>query len=262
MEIRELEIKFEQCVNFKRMDMEGLHHVKSLPYLSVVQSVEGSYDIQIGDGPLYQTGDGGFFVAASQVTQNILHHSNPETHRMHNRWIFLDVVVNRKYRLDMVYRFPTVLPPAEAEEMKKLFDELFSAPDDICRRLSLHYRIIGVLLRAATPIEYSDKDDPLFGVIKYIEKHYRQKISVGELAKSVHLSESGFYLAFQRVFQTSPIAYLNHYRLTLASYLLRETDKTIAQISEEVGFSDQLYFSKMFRRVFLVSPRAYRKSRV
>ena len=262
MEIKELEIKFEQCVDFRRMDMEGLHHVKSLPYLSVVQSVEGSYDIQIERGPLFQTGDGGFFVAASQVTQNILHHSNPATHRMHNRWIFLDVVVNRKYRLDMLYRFPTLLPPAERAEMQALFDELFAKSGDVCARYSLYYRVIGVLLRVATPIEYADKDVPLFSVIKYIEKNYKQKITVPELAKLVRLSESGFYLAFQRVFQTSPIAYLNHYRLTLASYSLRTTDKTIAQIAEEVGFSDQLYFSKLFRRVFYVSPRAYRKSQV
>lgn len=261
MKIEKLEIKFERCTLSGRGNFEGIHHVKSLPWLSVVQSVEGSYDIQIDDGPTYHTGTGGFFIAASQVTQRITHHCDPLTKKMYNRWIFLDVTVNQKYRLDHLFEFPTILPPAEKTAMNRLFDALFENADDLCERMSLYYRIVKLLLLVAIPKKEVGNSE-LLKVIDFLHDRYAYPISVAELAKVAHMSESYLYSCFKKQFGISPIAYLNHYRLTIASDLLKQTDLPITRIAEEVGFQDPLYFSRLFRKAFRTSPREYRQSAV
>lgn len=258
MEIREISIQYERCVMATPQDMEGVHHIKSLPWLSLVQSVSGSYDIQIDDRDPCQTGAGGFFIAASQVTQSILHHCDPTTGLMQNRWVFLDVLINKKYRMDNLFDFPTLLPREETEEMNSLFNQLFAKKEDLCERMSLYYRIVKILLRVAKPKKLLGNES-LLAVIHYLHRHHAKQIEVSELAEVAHMSESNLYASFKRQFGTSPIAYLNHYRLTLASDLLKQTDLPVAKIAEQVGFSDPLYFSKLFHKTFRASPRQYRK---
>ena len=58
------------------------------------------------------------------------------------------------------------------------------------------------------------------------------------------------------------VAYLNHVRLANAARLLRETNRSIADISSETGFSDQSYFDKRFRRAFGSTPKEFRAEAV
>ena len=106
MEIRKAEIKYLKKDGFISDSNINVKHVKVLPWLSVVQSVEGSYDITLGTGRKEQTGDGGFFIAPSGVQQTIVHHVNSESGRMKSRWLFIDVEINNAYKLDSLYKFP------------------------------------------------------------------------------------------------------------------------------------------------------------
>jgi len=54
------------------------------------------------------------------------------------------------------------------------------------------------------------------------------------------------------------VAYMNHVRLSNASRLLCETDRSIAEIASEAGFSDQSYFDKRFKRAFGRTPKEFR----
>jgi AraC family transcriptional regulator len=56
----------------------------------------------------------------------------------------------------------------------------------------------------------------------------------------------------------SLIAYLNQFRVSKAQALLETTDKSIAEIGQEVGFCDQSYFGSVFRRLLNTTPREYR----
>jgi AraC-like DNA-binding protein len=66
---------------------------------------------------------------------------------------------------------------------------------------------------------------------------------------------------FKQVAGMTLVAYLNHVRLANAARLLKETDRTIADIASEVGFSDQSYFDKRFKRAFGGAPRDFRVGR-
>jgi len=63
---------------------------------------------------------------------------------------------------------------------------------------------------------------------------------------------------FNRELGLSPWDYLNRYRIYQAKELLRRTSDSIRAIARQVGFKDQAYFSRVFRKVTGVSPKAFR----
>ena len=256
MEIQSAEIKYFRKDGFYSKTIDNVRHTKVLPYLSIVQSVEGSYDITLGNGPTMQTGEGGFFVAPSGVQQNIVHHVNEKSGVMTCRWLFIDVNINNAHRLDSLYQFPIVLDSHFQKKMNDLFDALFST-EDFWDNYSCCYQILGLLLQGS---EYAKNriNQGIQNSVEYMMKNHTQAISISELAKIANMSESNFYTAFKKCFGSSPIAYLNHYRLSLAAALLTETNSTVSEISYKVGINDPLYFSKLFKKAHGISPKEYR----
>ncbi|MGN0142418.1 MAG: AraC family transcriptional regulator [Roseburia sp.] len=97
-------------------------------------------------------------------------------------------------------------------------------------------------------------------ILKYIENHYMEKITIADIAEEVGLSQSHFMKYFKNTMGTSFIDYLNEYRLTMASRLLVSSDSSVLAIAEEVGFDNLSYFNRMFKKRFGKTPREYRKS--
>jgi len=100
---------------------------------------------------------------------------------------------------------------------------------------------------------------PLFD---HLEKHFGEPIQVQEAARICGMSESHFMSFFKRATGQSFMAYLNHCRIERAQALLVMTEKSVSDISQEMGFCDQSYFGTVFRKLIGVTPAAYRsKSR-
>ena len=256
MKIKNVHIKFLNKGGFHSVSNENVTHIKILPYLSVVQSVEGSYDISIGKGERKQTGEGGFFIAPSGIQQDIVHHVNKESGKMTARWIFLDVEVNNTFPLDTLYQFPVIVNDDRKNQLNTLFNRIF-ATSNIWETYSDCYKLLGYLLGMATPT----KNEPHQGVqraLTYITEHYAEQITIQDLANISNMSESNLYPVFKRHMGSSPISYLNNFRLSLAANQMIETDKTINEISDAVGISDPLYFSKLFKKIYKMTPRQYR----
>jgi len=97
---------------------------------------------------------------------------------------------------------------------------------------------------------------PLFD---HLEKHYDEPMQVQEAARICGMSESHFMSFFKRVTGRSFMAYLNHCRIERAQTLLASTDKSVSDISQEMGFCDQSYFGTVFRRLVGMTPAAYRR---
>lgn len=233
----------------------GLEHIKSLPYISVVQAIEGTYSISINGSEPLLTGEGGFFVAPSQATQKILHLQNEDTRRFSARWIFFKARVNGEHELDEIMDFPTVIQGDSAVLMDELFNIVFKS-DDVCDEMSAAYKIIKLLIslsKSKNPVS----NPTILCALDYMHRNYKKKISVSTLADITHTSESYVYSVFKSTLGTSPMAYLNHYRMTLASDMIRRGDLSVKEIAEAVGFDDQFHFSKAFKKHFNASPREY-----
>ncbi|MBQ4510927.1 MAG: helix-turn-helix transcriptional regulator [Clostridia bacterium] len=102
-------------------------------------------------------------------------------------------------------------------------------------------------------------NSPLKASLKYIHSFYTTKIDVPYLAKMENLSVSRYGTVFKRITGKSPNEYIIDLRLQLAKSLLENTKMSIRQISEKIGYTDQYFFSRLFKKYSGVSPQKYRK---
>lgn len=99
-------------------------------------------------------------------------------------------------------------------------------------------------------------------IISYIEEHYSEKITLENLADTVHLSKSECCRCFKRILNLSPIEYLMKYRIFIAASIIQNDDTKSISFSDlafDVGFNNASYFNKVFRSYLNCTPREYRK---
>ncbi len=94
----------------------------------------------------------------------------------------------------------------------------------------------------------------------FIHEHFAEPITRREIARHVSIAEDYLTYCFRQELGTTPIKYLQRYRVNRARSLLRESDTTITEIARMVGFSDSGYFSRIFHRETGMSPEAFRRS--
>lgn len=90
------------------------------------------------------------------------------------------------------------------------------------------------------------------------DSRYREPLDVAALARVAHLSTAHFSREFRRVFGETPHKYLLTRRLERAAALLRNTDRSVADICLMVGLHSIGSFTTSFGRAYGVSPAAYR----
>ncbi len=91
-----------------------------------------------------------------------------------------------------------------------------------------------------------------------VDSRYSEPLDVGVLASEAGLSRAHFAAEFHRAFGEPPHAYLLTRRLERAAALLRTTDHSVADICMAVGLSSVGSFTTSFRRMFGLTPAAYR----
>lgn len=109
---------------------------------------------------------------------------------------------------------------------------------------------------------YTAQSVALAEVLQYIEEHYADQIKLCDLAAIAGVSEQHLCRLFKKNFQLRPMEYLAQVRVQHAKDLLVYSDKTIGEISDEVGFQDGSYFSVVFKRYENMTPGEYRKIKV
>lgn len=95
--------------------------------------------------------------------------------------------------------------------------------------------------------------------IRYIRSHYTEKISLDELANYCNVSKQQLIRYFHAAFHCTPVAYITDYKISRAKELLfNQPHLSIKEISDELGFNNQHYFTKVFIKSTGESPSNYR----
>lgn len=94
--------------------------------------------------------------------------------------------------------------------------------------------------------------------INHIEKHYAEGISVPDVARLVRMSPTHFRRCFKDTIGCTPVRYLQTVRINAARHLLETTNKLIADIAQETGFSDHAHFIRTFLALRKTTPGEYR----
>ena len=106
---------------------------------------------------------------------------------------------------------------------------------------------------------YSKSNDKIKLMMIYIHEHYREKISIQDLAAAAYLSERECYRVFHDCLHMTPVEYITSYRLQVACQMLAKSQETVTFISHECGLGSNSYFGKVFREYEHCSPIEYRK---
>lgn len=97
--------------------------------------------------------------------------------------------------------------------------------------------------------------------IAYIKENYMRKISLASVAEHVGLSSGYLCRIFKDETGGSINTYINNLRMNKAGELLSDKNSYIKEVAVAVGFEDQLYFSRLFKRYSGLTPSEYRASK-
>lgn len=107
--------------------------------------------------------------------------------------------------------------------------------------------------------EASPTTGEIWDAVAYFQKHYAEPIQISDYAKARHMSSAWFIHRFKQATGLPPMQYLQNLRLNTARSLLEGTDCSVAQAAAIAGFTDPLYFSRLFKKRLGISPTEYRK---
>lgn len=168
------------------------------------------------------------------------------------------------------YDLPAVIRPHENKEiyriLKSLLEDLFSQsainPELLCgvHLMELMLKISTIFCARDKQDDMAAKDKPIAQVEKYISSHYFEDVNTNTLCSICFLSESQLRRRFKAAYGTSPMQYMKLLRGKIGAELLLQTELSVAEISEKVGYNDVSVFYRHFTSINGAAPSEYRKT--
>ncbi|QTH43704.1 response regulator [Cohnella sp. LGH] len=117
------------------------------------------------------------------------------------------------------------------------------------------------LMRIAEALKLNRQQEhnAIHAVKAFVDTHYRQTLSLQEIASRFFLSREYLSRRFKQVYNENLSEYIERVRIENAKVLLQNDQYSIAAVAEMVGYQDGRYFSKIFGKLTGMTPREYRK---
>lgn len=151
----------------------------------------------------------------------------------------------------------------DARQLKKcilsLYTNFGTSAEQETMTVSKLFEMFSLIMKAA-PQKHAESSAARVYVknaIKYIQRNFSSNIDVADIAAHIGLSRSHLYRIFMGSLSLSPNEYLTQYRINQACLLLRTSGLSVGEIASSVGFEDQLYFSRVFKKIKGVPPSHY-----
>lgn len=103
--------------------------------------------------------------------------------------------------------------------------------------------------------------DIMENVHTYLTEHLSERITIEELSRKFLMNPTTLKQVFKNIYGNSIAAHIKEHRMEKAAELLRETDESILEVAQEVGYESQSKFSEAFKEHFNVLPKEYRKEK-
>ena len=133
---------------------------------------------------------------------------------------------------------------------------------DILELCRLKHELEAILARLALALENQTGDpvnEVFEGAVEYMRNHLGEQISLDGLARELGVSVSTLKNAFRKESGGGVNKYYIEMKLSHASKLLCESNRTVGEISDSLGFASQFYFSEQFKQHYGLSPTEYRR---
>lgn len=113
-------------------------------------------------------------------------------------------------------------------------------------------------IEQGSSVSFSDRQR-MRALQTFVHKHYREHISLADIAGAGHISRGECCRVFRRVLGQTPVQYLTAFRLEQSLKLLNSTELSIQEIAAQVGFGTGSYFTERFREALGCTPSDYRR---
>lgn len=234
------------------------------PYYQWIQTRSGS-GVLFLDGKKYAVGEG----CGMLLFPNEPHEYFADSGHWEVDW----VVFSGKYTEEFIRgvmgaRGSGVLSVSEPHLISDLIDKLYNTAvsDDPMKNIVSSGIVYGILMNIyiyafrSRGLSLSDRAERLRPVIRYIDEHYSEAISLSELADLISVTPQHLCVIFKNLTSRTVTEYINSVRIGKSKeLLLRERGMRIKEIASSCGFSDVSYFCSMFRRFEGVSPAQFRE---
>jgi two-component system response regulator YesN len=97
-------------------------------------------------------------------------------------------------------------------------------------------------------------------IVSYVKTYYMEDLSLEKLSNVFFLSREHISRKFKQETGMTLSKYITELRISQAKSWLQETDKSIYSISTMLGYQDEIYFSKLFKKVVGMTPFEFRNS--
>ena len=265
-----IHVEYDRRKGHFSMSSSHMHSHYELYYLFTGQRVyfikDRSYTIQAGD----------FVIIPSDVVHRTLDSGVPDHERMvlyFNESYFQSFNQEEAELLQSPFRSSRHLLKVAPNERMNVEQRLYSMLNEIQEKppgykLTVQNTAIDILLLIARHMlntvpdpaddTLSPTEEKMMEIAQYINAHFREDLTLERLSGKFYLSESYLSRTFKKLTGFAFTEYVGMTRVKEAQRLLRETNKRITDISEEVGFGSFAHFQKVFKELTTLSPRDYR----
>lgn len=119
--------------------------------------------------------------------------------------------------------------------------------------------LVDLILNMNHDVFHSNSGDDYIAVIQYMEKNMNKRLTVTDIHKELHLSRATLNRLSRKNADMSVMELYRTLKLSKAERLLKETSFPIVEISKMLGFKDDSYFNKIFKKIYGITPLEFRK---
>ncbi len=140
-----------------------------------------------------------------------------------------------------------------------IYNAAGSTPASELRAIGLLYVFLALLVgqKQSAPLADEPSLEYVENAVRFIAHNYSRTVDTTDIAGSVGISRSHLYRVFMKHLDMPPNEYLTRYRISRACELLERSSLPISAIAASVGYDDQLYFSRVFKKITGTPPSLY-----
>lgn len=190
-----------------------------------------------------------------------------------HQWIGFDAFSMENMELFDLYPVPYVLRLEDVQPFSEEFSRLHTLwknetlPLREIKMMTSAYSLICMVLdswessgRILRNGAYQGQEKKFSQVIQHMDQHLHEKLSREDFARMVNLHPVYLDRIFFESYGMTPMQMLRYLRMEKAKKMLSNPEHSIAEIADQCGFHDVLYFSRHFGRKFGLSPGRYRQN--
>lgn len=234
------------------------YSLKSREYhlVTFVQKGRGTFEIE---DKVYQLRENQLFIIPAGYW---FRYTADSTNPWHYSWIgFLGIKSNFIYQAAEKHQF--VYDCQDAAHYEAIIASILDSSDDTFSSFlkinGLMYSLLGDLTEEIGILNQTSNQQISTLARHFMDLHYHDQIQMSDVAEFVGVHPNYLANVFKKETGSSPKHYLSNLRIKKAKELLLETNDSVTLISQSVGFTDSLSFSKFFKKETGLSPLHYRK---